>query len=175
MQPEPIIRLATSADVSALVELARVTFRDAYHLLDDPADIADYVAKHFTPHAFTSILNDPVSALFVVMRGPRYVGYAHVRRSPVPPGVTGPSPIELVRLYLQQTEIGTGLGARLMKTVLDEARRVQCKTIWLSVYDKNVRAVAFYKRFGFTNVGTKEFYFGGRIYHDPVMAVTLES
>jgi diamine N-acetyltransferase len=173
MQQEPLIRLANSGDVSALVELAKVTFRDAYQLLDDPADIADYVAKHFTPQNFTSILNDPLSTLFVVMGGLRYVGYAHVRRSPVPSCVVGPTPIELVRLYLQQTEIGKGLGSRLMNTVQNEARRVQCRTIWLSVYDKNVRAVEFYKRFGFIDVGTKEFYFGGRIYHDPVMAMTL--
>jgi ribosomal protein S18 acetylase RimI-like enzyme len=48
------------------------------------------------------------------------------------------------------------------------------RTVWLGVYDRNVRAVAFYERQGFRQVGTREFEFGGRIYVDPVMARSLD-
>jgi ribosomal protein S18 acetylase RimI-like enzyme len=53
------------------------------------------------------------------------------------------------------------------------ARARQCKTIWLGVYDRNVRALEFYRKFGFTQVGGKEFTFGGRIYIDPIMSASV--
>ena len=46
-------------------------------------------------------------------------------------------------------------------------------TLWLGVYDRNVRAVEFYRRFGFAQVGVSEFLFGGRIYSDPIYAAAV--
>ena len=50
-----------------------------------------------------------------------------------------------------------------------QAAELEAKTIWLGAYDRNVRALAFYARRGFVQVGTHEFEFGGRIYADPVL------
>lgn len=62
-----------------------------------------------------------------------------------------------------------------MLAVQEEARRLGAATLWLSVYDRNVRAVTFYERFGFTRVGGKEFLFGGRVYIDPVYAAPVRN
>ena len=59
---------------------------------------------------------------------------------------------------------------RLIDDPHDEARRRHCQTLWLGVYERNERARTFYKRWGFVDVGTKEFAFGGRTYFDPIMA-----
>jgi len=82
-------------------------------------------------------------------------------------------PIELARLYLDESVIGQGLGGRMMRAAQAEARRQGARTLWLSVYDRNLRAVDFYKRCGFVDVGGKEFFFGGKIYVDPVMAAPV--
>jgi diamine N-acetyltransferase len=168
-----VIRHATSADLAALVELARNTFRDAYRHIDDPDDIEEYVASEFTPAAFTSILADRDSILLVAHHAQHHVGYVHIKCSGAPPCVTGPAPIELARIYLRQEKIGLGYGALLMQTVHAEARRLGCATIWLGVYERNQRARNFYKRWGFVDVGTKDFRFAGKIYADPIMAAPV--
>lgn len=170
---ELVIRRATRDDVDALVPFAQQAFRDAYRLLDDPADIEAYVTGHFTTEAFFSILEDASSTLFVATLGNQLAGYAHLARSVAPPCVTGPRPIELARIYLRHDAIGRGHGAALMRHVFSEARRQACGTVWLGVYDRNVRAREFYRRWGFRDVGTKGFLFGGRIYADPVMAAEV--
>ena len=164
------VRAATAGDIYALVELGATTFRETYQLTEDPADMDDYVAREFTPEIFAAILADAQSALLVATDGERLVGYAHLIESPPPPCVTRPAPIELKRLYLRQDVIGRRYGAQLMRAALEAARQRECRTMWLVVYIRNERAINFYRRWDFIDVGIKDFYFGGRAYPDPVMA-----
>lgn len=168
------IRPATPHDINHLVELATDTFRETYRLLDDPDDIEAYVAETFTPQSFAAILQDPSSVLLVALdREGQYIGYTHIAHSTPPPCVTGPAPVELARLYLRQSVIGKGYGTALMQAVHAVARRAGCKTVWLGVYDRNEHARNFYMRWGFVDVGTKDFLFGGQWYADPVMAAAV--
>ncbi len=168
------IRTATPNDITHLVELASNTFRETYRLLDDPADIEAYVAEAFTPQTFAAILQDPSSVLLVALCGEgQCVGYTHIAHTTAPPCVTGPAPVELARLYLRQSVIGKGYGAALMRAVHAAAQRAGCKTVWLGVYDRNEHARQFYMRWGFVDVGTKDFLFAGQIYADPIMAAPV--
>ena len=81
--------------------------------------------------------------------------------------------MELSRIYLERDAQGGGFGAQLMKFAIDESKRRGHLTLWLGVYDVNERAINFYRRWGFNGVGTHEFNFGGKIYHDPVMSRAL--
>jgi ribosomal protein S18 acetylase RimI-like enzyme len=167
------LREANFDDASALVVLASNAFRDTYRGLDDPKDIEDYIASSLTLSYFRSHIDNPVSRTFVVERTGELIGYAIVTRSPPPPCVTDVSAVELARLYLRNDVKGLGLGAELMRKAFSAARQFKATSMWLGVYDKNTRAREFYKRWGFVDVGTKDFLFGGKLYPDPVMACAL--
>jgi GNAT superfamily N-acetyltransferase len=171
--PTSVIRAATSEDIDALVELAATTFRETHEPYLDLAEINDYIADKLTPATFESILADEASFLRVCEDGDRLFGYLHLRRSTAPACVTGCAPVELVRIYLRREAIGRGFGAGLMRSALAEAERQGGDTLWLLVYEKNERARCFYRRWGFADVGTASFWFGGREYFDPVMALSL--
>lgn len=168
-----MIRLAGSADIPALATLAADAFRDTYRDIDADDDIESYVAEHFNHAELARQLADPASTMLLAAAADRLLGYAQVRVVEAPACVTGPAPVELKRLYLCVAAKGQGLGARLMRAVQAEARRLERQTLWLGVYDRNVHAVAFYQRFGFVTVGSKAFEFGGEIYMDPVMAAPV--
>lgn len=148
-------------------------FADTYRELSDAQEIADYVAEHFRPEVMAAVIGDPACTTLLIQVGERLAGYAIVKDEPAPDCVTGAKPLHLWRLYLGQAFIGQGLGVRLMHEVHAQARRQGAQTLWLGVYDRNVRAVQFYERFGFAKVGGQEFLFGGRIYIDPVYAVPV--
>jgi len=173
MPTSPHIRSATTADAPTLAAFAGQAFTDTYRGLDDAQEIADYVAEHFQPEVVEAVIRDPACTTLLAWVGERLAGYAILRAAPAPNCVTGPAPLELWRIYLGEGFIGQGLGARLMAAVHAQARRQGARTLWLGVYDRNVRAVAFYERFGFARVGGKEFLFGGRLYIDPIYASTV--
>lgn len=167
------IRPATGADIPELARLAADAFRETYRGIDADDDIESYVAEHFHVDEVARQLADPRSTMLLAAAPGQLLGYAQVRRVEAPACVSGPAPVELKRLYLHVDAKGQGLGARLMLAVQAEARRLDAQTLWLGVYDRNVHAIAFYQRFGFVQVGHKEFEFGGQIYFDPVMAAPV--
>jgi GNAT superfamily N-acetyltransferase len=164
-------RYATLEDASALGDLASKTFEHTYRDLDDPQEIADYIADHFNLEAVRALLRDPHLTTLLAEADQQLAGYAVLAQKHCPPGITVPAPmVELWRFYLSEQFIGKGHGAQLMLAIHREARRCGTQTIWLGVYDRNTKAVNFYERFGFSKVGGKEFMFGGRLYIDPVYA-----
>jgi GNAT superfamily N-acetyltransferase len=167
------LRRASIQDASALAAFASRAFSDTYQGIDDPDEIADYVAEHFNPEAVAEIIRDRVSTTLLAEIGPQLVGYVVLKAVEAPSCVTGTKPIEFAKFYLDKEFIGKGIGASLMLLVHAEALRLGARTLWLSVYDRNVRAVRFYERFGFTKVGGKEFLFGGRVYIDSVYSAPV--
>ena len=163
------IRHAGLGDLERLAVFAAQAFRDTYGDLDSPDDIEAYVGSELTPASFEPHVDSPESSLLVAELDGVVVGYALVARSPAPPCVNDLRAVELSRLYLGVEVQGKGYGAALLRAVHAEAGAFQATQIWLGVYDRNLRARAFYRRWGFVDVGTRGFLFGGEVVEDPVM------
>ena len=59
------------------------------------------------------------------------------------------------RLGIVAGVIGKGYGTRMMKVLIDHAKKMDCKKICLSTYQDNYPALALYRKFGFKII--KEF------------------
>jgi ribosomal protein S18 acetylase RimI-like enzyme len=57
-----------------------------------------------------------------------------------------------------------------MKACLDEAERAGCDLVWLGVWERNPRAIAFYHKWGFEQVGTQTFQLGDDMQSDWIMS-----
>ena len=55
-------------------------------------------------------------------------------------------------LTLNSTLEGQGIGTSMMLQAIDTARKLQCKRMWLTATNDNLRAVGFYQRLGFRMV-----------------------
>ncbi|MEP6633966.1 MAG: GNAT family N-acetyltransferase [Luteimonas sp.] len=162
--------MATPVDAPLLVELGARTFRETYRDISDNVELDDYIAKNFTLRAFQAQLSDPNARLLVGMQAGRAIGYGHLRMSQAPACVVATSPVEISRLYLEQSVKGNGHGSALMRALLDQASQWECDAVWLGIYAENHRARAFYERWRFKEVGHHDFMFGGTLYSDPVMS-----
>lgn len=173
--PRCTIRRATSADAAALAELAATTFREAYLATNDPAHVEAHIADNYGVETLAAELADPTRLTWFALQGDAPVGFLTLRPGATTPAVSGPRPMQLHRIYVLAVRYGQGDGAALMQTALDEGRRLGCATLWLSLWDQNHRAMAFYEKWGFAIVGTMPFLFGGVMYEDPVMARAIQS
>ena len=165
----PLIRPATRADVATLCHLGATTFRETYRTISDPREVDDYADEHFTAAKVEGWFARPCARTLIASVGAVAVGYAHVRSAKVPACVSDRKAVQLSRLYLLASAQGTGIGGALMTAALAAVAELGGRTVWLGAYDRNVRALAFYARRGFAQVGTHEFEFGGQIYADPVL------
>lgn len=173
------IRTASSADAARLSRLAAMTFRDTFEAENTPEDMERYLAEAFTPQQQAAEIADPDCTILVAEQDlssghAELVGYAHLASASAPEVVAGPAPIELKRLYVARAWHGQGVAQVLMNAVLDAARARGAKTLWLGVWERNARAVAFYEKYGFTRVGEHSFVLGSDVQTDWVFARPLD-
>ncbi len=167
------IRRATAADAAPLAALAARTFRDAFEQYNAPEDIALYLAATYSPARQAAELRDARIVTLVAEVADGLAGFAQLREGPAPAGVPGMSPIELWRFYVDRTWHGQGLAQALMAASLAAAAAGGADMIWLAVWERNDRALAFYRKHGFEVRGDKEFLLGTDRQTDRVMARSL--
>lgn len=169
------IRRGAGADAALLAELGARTFYDTFAADNTPEDMAAYLASAFTPERLAEELADPLSLFLIAEVEGRAAGYAKLRAGEKPEGVRGPDAIEIERLYVGREWLGRGVGPELMRACLDEARAGGHRSVWLGVWEHNHRARAFYRRFGFRDVGAKTFVVGFDEQTDTVMELSLDA
>lgn len=162
------IRAAVAGDAELLAELARRTFVDTFAADNDPANIAVHVASSFGAQRQRAEIVDPDVRTLVAEVDGIFAAFAQVRRRPAPSCVQGRS-VELWRFYVDRPFIGRGVAARLMDEVFAEAARLGANVVWLGVWERNPRAIRFYAKHGFVDVGTHVFQVGDDAQTDRVM------
>ncbi len=164
------IRYATAADSILLAEVGTETFYDSFAADNTPEDMAVYLAESFNPRKLAEELADPTSRFLIAEAESLTVAYAQLKFGQAPAAIVGRKPMEIARFYARKPWIGKGVGALLMKACLREAERAGCDVVWLDVWERNPRAIAFYVRWDFAKVGTQAFQLGNDSQRDLLMA-----
>ena len=173
-QTDYLIRRATPNDAARLSEFAERTFRETFAADNKPADMDVYCLQAFSLATQSAEIADPsIDTILLEDRSGTLVAYAQLRIGPTPTDVKGPGPIELVRFYVDRSHHGSGLAQLLMEEAIATASGRGARTIWLGVWERNFRARAFYRKFGFADVGDHEFHLGQDIQTDLVMALEI--
>jgi GNAT superfamily N-acetyltransferase len=167
--PAVHVRHANGRDAELLARLGAETFSETFGPDNTPENMAAYLTASFGPEIQAAELADPSSVFLLAEADGIPAGYARLREGPPPPAITGSRSIEIVRFYACTPWIGRGLGAILMEACVQEAVRRGCDTLWLDVWEKNQRARRFYRKWGFTEVGTQPFQLGDDLQTDLLM------
>jgi GNAT superfamily N-acetyltransferase len=167
-------RQATRDDVDLLADLGRRTFYDTFAADNTPTDMAQYLATAFSQETIQAELLTLESVFLLAYPDAtlesQSVGYARLQGNSRPPGNPDwPSPLELGRLYVEQSVLGQGYGSALMQACLDYALEAGFQTLWLGVWERNYRALRFYQKWRFHQTGTQTFTLGQDIQTDLVM------
>lgn len=174
MNDSPVqVRLAALHDAALLAALGAKTFRDTFEADNTESDMVEYLATAFSPVVQTRELRDECSAFLIAHADGTAVGYARLRFGESRPCIDGRSPVEIARLYADKPWIGHGVGTALMQASLELTISRGCDVVWLDVWERNYRALAFYAKWGFKVVGEQLFRLGTDLQNDLLMARPL--
>jgi len=154
------IRRANSGDAAALAEIAARTFSDTFAALNTAEDMAAHLRNAYSTELQRAEIESGQMHTLLGERAGRLCAYAQLRAGATPGCVPPSRTIELWRFYLDKSEIGSGAAHQLMAAVLDEAEKSAAQTIWLGVWQHNLRAIAFYRKHGFRDIGNHVFRLG---------------
>lgn len=170
-----MIRTAAPADAESLARFAERTFREAFEGDNRPEDMDAYCETAFTTDAMRDLLSDAtIATLLVVADDGGFAAYAQLRPQGPGLGEEMARPLELWRFYVDKVHHGRGIAHQLMDAVIDLARQRGAATLWLGVWEHNTRAQAFYRKFGFVDVGSHTFVLGADVQTDRLMARTID-
>lgn len=169
------IRRATPADAPLIASLGADTFVTSFGAQNTPENVAKHVAHAFGEEIQRRELADPAVTYLIAEQNGRTAGYAQVREGDAPECITGANPVEVRRFYLVHEFHGTGIAQALMDACASEARRRGGRTLWLGVWSQNPRAIRFYTKWGYEDVGGQTFMLGDDPQQDRVLAMSLEA
>jgi len=92
-----------------------------------------------------------------------------------PAGLAEAADLELRRIYLFSKFHGGGAGRGLMDLAIASAKEQGAARLLLGVHPDNQRALAFYRKNGFAQIGTRTFEVGASTFVDPVLALSFGS
>lgn len=183
------IRPAKPDDAEALAGLAERTFRDTFGTEENLADMDLYCAKSFSIEVQRQEILDENYVTLLAEVDEQLVAFSQVRlKSPKDCvsaartqsevgssiGSSGLCPSELYRLYVAKVWHGRGVAQAVMAKVFAMVAEAGVDCLWLGVWEHNPRAIAFYRKFGFTTVGEHVFQFGNDPQRDLVMMRVID-
>ena len=165
-----VIRSTAPADAAQLSELAEQTFRDAFTSLNTEENMNLHCATAYSPDLQSAEITNPEILTLVAESRGKLVAFAQLHLRAARPDCVSASPaVELHRIYVERSFHGTGLAGDLLAEVIRSAEDHGAAAVWLGVWEHNPRAIRFYQRSGFVEVGDHVFVVGTDPQRDLVM------
>jgi ribosomal protein S18 acetylase RimI-like enzyme len=164
------IRQARRCDAKKLAAIAEDTFRDTFADVNTPEDMTLHCRASYSEAIQAEEIASPNMVTLLCEHAGRLVGFAQLRWGKAPGCVVAEAPGEIQRLYVARDCHGKGVAHDLMTACMGEMTIRQSDVAWLGVWERNPRAIAFYRKFGFLEVGAHVFPLGSDPQRDIVMA-----
>ena len=100
-------------------------------------------------------------------------GYVKLVANAVNKNVGSRKSFQLERIFVQNEFIPLKIGQQLLNFAQEKVKELQFETMWLTVYIKNNRAIRFYEKNQFKNVGALNFVVNGIGYENIVFAKNI--
>ena len=159
----------TAADVDTLRDLSIKTYYETFISLSTPEDMDAYLAAAYNRDKLLGELTDKKSLFFFLYADETLAGYLKLNEAPSQSDINDPSSLEIERIYVVSGFQGAGLGRYLMEQALHIAAERGKSYAWLGVWEKNEKALRFYRKNGFRPVGTHSFFMGDDEQTDYIM------
>ncbi|MBK8846894.1 MAG: GNAT family N-acetyltransferase [Bacteroidetes bacterium] len=173
MEPTYIVRV-TASEMEELLLLSHTTFKEAFAWGNTDANLQHYLNYNLSITKLTEELKNQESEFYFAKTNNRISGYLKINFAKAQTELPLGGGIEIERIYVLQQYHGKGIAQLLYQTALQRATELNAAFIWLGVWEKNMRAISFYKKLGFVEFDTHIFHLGDDAQLDIMMRKILK-
>lgn len=167
------IRRVTSEDISALRKIGRQTFSETFSEFNSEENMTKYLDHRFSLEKLSEELRNKDSQFYFALTGDRIVGYLKLNTGKAQTELQDDKAIEIERIYVIREFLGRKVGQLLYEAALKIAREKKSAYVWLGVWEKNMRALNFYRKNGFVEFDKHIFILGDSRQTDFLMKLEL--
>lgn len=160
---------ATINELDTVRQIGIDTFYESFSSVNTEENMAHYLKTGFSVDRVTSELGNADSEFHLAYDGDQLIGYLKVNHGPAQSELKDNTALEIERIYVLQAWQGQKVGQLLYDKAIEIARVRRYAYVWLGVWEKNEKAIGFYKRNGFVEFDKHLFKLGDDIQTDIMM------
>lgn len=169
-----IINKASAEDVEIVQSLGRQTFSETFAEDNTEEAMKKYLEESFNTEKIKSELNNPDSFFSIAWEEDNPVGYLKVNSGEAQTELQDDTALEIERIYVKKSHHGKKVGQLLYNQALETAEQLGKSYLWLGVWEKNLRALQFYRKNGFVEFDKHIFRLGEEEQTDLMMKKVLD-
>lgn len=169
------IKIATLNDVVLLQKISKRTFFETFSEENTKENMAKYLEEGFSLERLASELMDTNSAFYLAVIRDNIVGYLKLNFGQSQTELKDSNSLEIERIYVQKEYHGKKVGQLLYEKAIMIAQQANVNYVWLGVWEKNFRAMSFYKKNGFVEFDKHVFRLGNDEQTDIMMKLQLKA
>lgn len=158
---ETTFRPATGGDALCISVLAAQVFVDTYATYGIREAIARHVTEELSVSAMAASIANSNHRYIVAEVANYLVGFVQLKLRAENIAVSSANPVEVVRLYVLERFASSGVGTSLLTRGEALAAAQGARHTWLIAWVGNTRALDFYLRRGYTELGPTTYVFQG--------------
>lgn len=174
IKPVTHFRQCSIDDLDILRDFSRQRFFETFSAMNTQENMTSYLEEFFSTEKIRNGLTDANTAFYFLYRNGKLAGYLKLNEAPAQTDIHDEQSLEIERIYVSREFQGEGLGRFLMDKAINIAAQRNKKYIWLGVWEKNDKALRFYQKSGFYQIGTHLFVIGDDKQTDYIMRKDLE-
>ena len=142
------IKKAVTADLETLKQIGRQTFYESFSADNTEKDMQEYLDENFSTEKLTNELNNPYSSFYIALANNQTIGYLKINTGDAQTELKNIQALEIERIYISKEFQGKQIGKLLFDKALQLAKEIHAPYLWLGVWEKNTKAIQFYKKNG---------------------------
>lgn len=168
------IKKISKNDIVQLQNVGRQTFYETFSEGNTEENMKNYLSEGFSVEKLTTELDDKNSEFYFAMLDNVAIGYLKINFGKSQTELQDQNAVEIERIYILKEFYGKGVGQTLYYKAIQIAKQKMADYVWLGVWEKNPRAISFYKKNGFVEFDKHIFKLGNDEQTDIMMKLKLE-
>jgi ribosomal protein S18 acetylase RimI-like enzyme len=168
------IKKVSLTDIDELQSISRQTFFETFADVNTESDMKKYLDENLSIDKLASELIIPESEFYFASIDNKAIGYLKLNFGKAQTELKNQKALEIERIYVLKEFHGKKVGQILFDIALQIAKRIKADFVWLGVWEKNTRAISFYKKNGFAEFDKHLFMLGDDEQIDIMMKLNLK-
>lgn len=169
------IRPVKENEIPELQNIGRLTFIETFADHNSKENMTHYLEAGFSAEKLKRELQDKNSEFYFAIYNNDIVGYLKLNSGSSQTEIKDDNYLEIERIYVLKSFHGQRVGKLLFEKSVETAHRKMADFLWLGVWEKNDRAIAFYRKNGFIEFGKHVFRLGDDEQTDLMMKVDVKN
>lgn len=161
-------------NLELLIKLSKETFISTFKDSNTEENLREYIEKAFNEKKMLNELLNENSVFYILYNNNRPIGYLKLNEGDGQSDIKDYNSIEIERIYVLKEFQNMGIGKILLDKAVEFALYKNKNYIWLGVWEKNEKALVFYKKNDFKIISEHSFFMGDEEQLDYIMKKDLK-